>query len=119
MTKEQPSLVTIVVRRIIFYSALAMLGQFLAVVIQAWSDDLQLGHMAIEQESFALAQGLSRVDGGVSYSLPRSLQARYKQGNTTTLPVSAIKAVLFYSPTAIVNAPSGFFRSISIPPIFG
>jgi signal transduction histidine kinase len=79
MTKEQPSLVTIVVRRIIFYSALAMLGQFLAVVIQAWSDDLQLGHMAIEQESFSLAQGLSRVDGGVSYSLPRSLQARYRQ----------------------------------------
>ena len=80
MTKKQPSLVTIVVRRIIFYSALAMLGQFLAVVIQAWSDDLQLGHMAIEQGSFSLAQGLSRVDGGVSYSLPRSLQVRYKQG---------------------------------------
>ena len=80
MTKKQPSLVTIVVGQIIFYSALAMLGQFLAVVIQAWSDDLQLGHMAIEQESFSLAQGLSRVDGGVSYSLPRSLQARYRQG---------------------------------------
>ncbi len=59
MTKEPLSLVAIVTRRIIFYAALAMLGQLVAVVVQTWSDDLQLGHMAIEHESFALAQGLT------------------------------------------------------------
>ena len=80
MNKDPPSLVAIVVRRIIFYSALAMLAQFVAVVVQAWSDDLQLGHMAVEHESFALAQGVTAEAGGVSYALPRSLRTRYDQG---------------------------------------
>jgi len=80
MTKEPLSLVAIVTRRIIFYAALAMLGQLVAVVVQTWSDDLQLGHMAIEHESFALAQGLTGEAGGVSYNLPRQLRGRYAQG---------------------------------------
>jgi signal transduction histidine kinase len=80
MIKAPPSLGAIVTRRIIFYAALAMVGQLVAVVIQTWSDDLQLGHMAIEHESFALAKGLTREAGGLSYTLPRSLRIRYEQG---------------------------------------
>jgi signal transduction histidine kinase len=80
MTKEPPSLAAIVVRWIIFYAAFAMVVQFVAVVGKAWSDDLQLGHMAIEHESFALARGLTGTEGGLSYALPSSLRARYKQG---------------------------------------
>jgi signal transduction histidine kinase len=80
MIKKPPSLANIVTRRIIFYAAIAMFGQLLAVVVQTWSDDLQLGHMAIEHESFALAKGLTGEAGGVSYALPISLRGRYEQG---------------------------------------
>jgi hypothetical protein len=80
MTRDPPSLAAIVTRRIIFYAALAMFGQLVAVVIQTWSDDLQLGHMAIEHESFALAEGLAGEASGVSYTLPKSLRGRYEQG---------------------------------------
>ena len=80
MKKNPPSLVEIVVRRILFYAAIAMLGQFIAVIVQTWSNDLLLGYIAIEQESRALAQGLKRTEEGLSYALPRALQARYKQG---------------------------------------
>jgi signal transduction histidine kinase len=80
MTRKQPSLANIVTRRILFFAALAMIGQLLAVVVQTWSDDLQLGHMAIEHESFALAKGLTGEAGGVSYALPASLRGRYEQG---------------------------------------
>ena len=80
MTKKPPSLANIVTRRILFFAALAMFGQLLAVVVQTWSDDLQLGHMAIEYESFALAKGLTGEAGIVSYALPRSLRGRYEQG---------------------------------------
>ena len=80
MIKKAPSLANIVTRRIIFFAAIAMLGQLIAVVVQTWSNDLQLGHMAIEHESFALAKGLTRDAGGVSYALPGSLRTRYEQG---------------------------------------
>jgi signal transduction histidine kinase len=80
MTSASPSLVATVARRIIFFAALAMIVQLVAVVLQTWSDDLQLGHMAIEHESFALARGLSRDDVVISYNLPKDLQDRYAQG---------------------------------------
>lgn len=81
MTKAPPSLGAIVTRRIVFFAALAMVGQLIAVVLLTWSDDMQLGHMAIEHESFALAKGLTRDAGGsVSYTLPGDLRGRYQQG---------------------------------------
>jgi signal transduction histidine kinase len=80
MMKKPLSLANIVTRRILFFAALAMFGQLLAVIVQTWSDDLQLGHMAIEHESFALAKGLTRDAGGVAYALPGSLRTRYEHG---------------------------------------
>lgn len=77
MSNDPPTLNAVVIRRIVLFSALAMLFQFTAVVVRAWSDDVQLGHMAIEQEAFALARGVSGERGYLSYTLPSGLRDRY------------------------------------------
>jgi len=77
MTREPASLVTLIVRRIAFFAALAMLAQLLGVFVEYWNDSHNLGRLAIEREAEALGKGVFVEDGHAKYTLPPSLQARY------------------------------------------
>ena len=81
MTRKAPSLVAVVVRRIFFFSAVAMLAQFISVFAEYWSDDQQLGQLAIEREAHALARGVLRGENGVAFVLPAELRVRYERGD--------------------------------------
>ena len=77
MKREAPSLVAIVVRRIVFFSAFAMVAQMIGVFAENWSDDQNLGRLAIEMETEALSHVVSWRDQKVAFSLPPALHERY------------------------------------------
>jgi signal transduction histidine kinase len=78
--RKAPTLSAIVVRRIVFFSAVAMLVQFVAVVARYWLDDQELGHLVVEHESHALAAGITHdASGDFAFALPDSLRSRYGQ----------------------------------------
>lgn len=81
MKGAAPSLVALVVRRIVFFAAFAMLAQFLGVFAEYWSDDQNLGRLAIEMETEALSHGVSWQGGKPAFSLPAELRDRYAQGD--------------------------------------
>jgi hypothetical protein len=81
VTHNAPSLVAVVVRRICFFAAVAMLAQFISVFAEYWSDDQQLGQLAIEREAHALARGVARSERDVAFVLPTELRARYARGD--------------------------------------
>lgn len=81
MTSEAPSLVAVVVRRIVFFSMVAMLAQFIGVVVEYWTDDQQLGQQAIEMETAALSRGILRGNGQKGFELPTHLRERYERGD--------------------------------------
>jgi signal transduction histidine kinase len=81
VTHDAPSLIAVVVRRIVFFSSLAMLAQFVSVFAEYWSDDQQLGQLAIEREAHALAGGVLRRENGVAFELPAELRSRYDHGD--------------------------------------
>ena len=55
-----------------------MLIQFVGVFAEYWSDDQQLGRLAIERETGALAAGIVRSDRRVAFALPEALHERYE-----------------------------------------
>jgi signal transduction histidine kinase len=75
---RETSLVAIVVRRIVFFSAFAMLAQLAGVFAEYWSDDQNLGRLAIEMETDALSHGLAVREGKIAFTLPNALQDRYQ-----------------------------------------
>ncbi len=75
---RQTSLVAIVVRRIVFFAAFAMLAQLAGVFAEYWSDDQNLGRLAIEMETDGLSHGIDAREKAVSFALPRALQDRYQ-----------------------------------------
>jgi signal transduction histidine kinase len=77
VTRGPPSLITLFVRRIAFFAALAMLAQLAGVFAEYWNDDQNLGRLAIEMETDALAEGVSIRNGQPAYALPPDLRARY------------------------------------------
>jgi hypothetical protein len=77
MKGSAPSLVALVVRRIVVFAAFAMLAQFLGVFAEYWSDDQNLGRLAIERETGALSQGVSWQGDKATFSLPAGLRERY------------------------------------------
>ncbi|MCI4678029.1 sensor histidine kinase [Rhodoblastus acidophilus] len=77
MTRAAPSLISIVVRRIVLFAALTMVAQLTAVILEYWRDTLNLGHLAIEMETTSLTPGLTFVDGLPAYTLPENMRARY------------------------------------------
>jgi len=81
MTLGPPSLITLFVRRIVFFAALAMLAQLAGVFAEYWRDDQMLGRLAIEMETEALAQGVQIRDGRPDYELPHRLRARYEDAS--------------------------------------
>jgi signal transduction histidine kinase len=97
MTPTGPSLLSVVVRRIVVFSAFAMLAQLVGVYTEYASDDRQLARLAIERETGALAQGLSYSDGQIRFVPTPDLVARYAPGNRAYLALirQADGAVLF------------------------
>jgi signal transduction histidine kinase len=77
MKGAAPSLVALVVRRIVFFAAFAMLAQFLGVFAEYWSDDQNLGRLAIERETDALSHGVAWQDDKAAFSVPAGLRERY------------------------------------------
>lgn len=77
MTCGPPALMTLIVRRIAFFAAVAMVAQLAGVFMDYWSDDQNLGRLAIELETDKLAKGVSVQNGQAVYALPSGLRARY------------------------------------------
>lgn len=77
MTRAAPSLMALVVRRIVIFAALAMVVQVGGVFLEYWADTQNLGRLAIELETSALASGLSVANGRPAYELPSKLRGRY------------------------------------------
>lgn len=77
MKRAAPSLVAIVVRRIVFFSAFAMVAQMIGVFAEYWSDDQNLARLAIEMETETLSEVVSWRDQKVAFSLPAELHERY------------------------------------------
>jgi signal transduction histidine kinase len=77
LNRGPPSLVALIVRRIAFFAALAMLAQLAGVFAEYWNNDKLLGHFAIEMETEAIAEGVEVRDGRLVFILPPGLRARY------------------------------------------
>lgn len=77
MTNAAPSLVAIVVRPIVLFSAVAMLAQLVGVVAEYWLDEQQLERHAIQSEADALYGGVWRRDHKIGFELPEKLRGRY------------------------------------------
>ena len=77
MTRAAPSLISIVVRRIVIFAALAMVAQLAGVFFEYWSDTTNLGRLAIEMETTSLAPGVRVVDGKRLYKVPEDMRDRY------------------------------------------
>jgi signal transduction histidine kinase len=77
MTRAAPSLMSIVLQRIVIFAALTMVAQLTAVVLEYWRDTLNLGDLAIEMETTSLAPGLTFVNGRPVYTLPENMRHRY------------------------------------------
>jgi signal transduction histidine kinase len=77
MNRPAPSLISIVMRRIVIFAAIAMVVQLAGVFLEYWSDTLNLGRLAIEMETTSLAPGVRIVDGKRTYKLPDDMRDRY------------------------------------------
>ena len=78
MSRPAPSLIALVLRRIVLFAAIAMVAQVATVLLEYWRDTQNLGRLAIELETAALAPGLSVKDGRFSYQLPANRRDRYR-----------------------------------------
>lgn len=78
MSRPAPSLVALVLRRIVLFAAIAMVAQVASVLLEYWRDTQNLARLAIELETNALAPGLSVKDGHFSYQLPANRRDRYR-----------------------------------------
>ena len=77
MKGAAPSLVALVVRRIVFFATFAMLAQLLGVFAEYWSDDQNLGRLAIERETDALSEGVAWQGAKAVFNLPAGRRERY------------------------------------------
>jgi signal transduction histidine kinase len=76
--RDSPSLVALVVRRIAFFAGLAMIAQLAGVFSEYSSNAHNLGRLAIEMETRALARGVVTGEGPLAYALPPDRRARYQ-----------------------------------------
>ncbi|MDI9850102.1 ATP-binding protein [Rhodoblastus sp. 17X3] len=82
MKSETPSLIAVVVRQIMIFAALAMVAQLVGVFLEYWSDNQNLGRLAIELETAALIPGVRIAEGKRTYVLPVEMRARYGAADT-------------------------------------
>jgi len=111
-----PSLVALVVRRIAFFAALAMLAQLAGIFWEYWFDDQTLERYAIEMETEALAKGISAENGRATFQLPAELRARYGAANSGyVVRVRTSAGVQLYSNCD--QACEALFPSLDIKPL--
>ncbi|OCP15489.1 MULTISPECIES: HAMP domain-containing sensor histidine kinase [unclassified Ensifer] len=77
MKKPNPSLISIVARRIVAFSLLAMAIQIGVVFADYWFDDDKLTVLMLQQETEILATAIRLRDGVISYEFSRELSERY------------------------------------------
>ena len=77
MNRPAPSLIAIVMRRIMIFAALAMVAQLAGVFFEYWRDTVNLGRLAIEMETTSLEPGVRIVNGRRVYKLPKKMRNRY------------------------------------------
>jgi len=82
LTRRRPSLVGLVVQRIAFFAALAMIAQLAGIFWEYWSDDQTLERYAIEMETEALAPGVSIENNRAAFRLPPDARKRYGGGDS-------------------------------------
>ena len=70
VSRAAPSLIALVVRRIVLFAAIAMVAQVATVLLEYWRDTQNLGRLAIELETAALAPGLQRQGRPLLLSAP-------------------------------------------------
>ena len=98
MTRSAPSLVTLVVRRILIFSLIAMGAQLAGVIVEYWDDELRLGSLAIEHETEILAQGFTDRMAEIGYVLPPAAGARYAgNGSHYFARISTIEGQVLFS----------------------
>jgi len=68
--------------RIMIFAALAMLGQLIAVLVEYSHDPEYLAQLMLEQETEALATGLTLTGNRLSFQLPPAMAARYGTAET-------------------------------------
>jgi signal transduction histidine kinase len=74
---SQAGLSAIVIRRIMLFSAVAMVAQFVGVVAEYWLDKQQTAQQAVERETNGLFKGFSRVSQEPGFELPSELVRQY------------------------------------------
>lgn len=74
---RQAGLAAVVIRRIMLFSAVAMVAQFVGVVAEYWLDKQQTAQQAIEKETSELFKGFSRIGQEPRFELPLELFRQY------------------------------------------
>ncbi|MCJ8144703.1 HAMP domain-containing histidine kinase [Ancylobacter sp. A5.8] len=111
--------------RIVLFASLAMLAQLATVLWQYGRDPDNLGRLMLEQETQALAAGLSETNGRLGYELPSGLADRYDvHGSGYVARVRTASGVVLFSHCDAactdhflpldVNPPSFWLRRIAV-----
>nr|WP_245485942.1 HAMP domain-containing sensor histidine kinase [Rhizobium leguminosarum] len=82
MIRANPTLATILTRRIAFFAMLAMLVQLAVIFSDYYWNVGELSRLFVEQETERLASGVGDTNGGVTYRLPEEIEQRYSNAKT-------------------------------------
>nr|WP_245495023.1 HAMP domain-containing sensor histidine kinase [Rhizobium ruizarguesonis] len=82
MIRANPTLATILTRRIAFFAMLAMLVQLAVIFSDYYWNVGELSRLFVEQETGRLASGVGDASGGVTYRLPEEIEQRYSNAKT-------------------------------------
>ncbi|UFW94234.1 two-component sensor histidine kinase [Rhizobium ruizarguesonis] len=82
MIRANPTLATILTRRIAFFAMLAMLVQLAVIFSDYYWNVGELSRLFVEQETGRLASGVGDANGGVTYRLPEEIEQRYSNAKT-------------------------------------
>ena len=79
MSRNRPTLGTIVAKRIAFFAVLAMLVQLAVVISDYYWNTGELSRLYVEQETQRLSEGIFVDRDTVRYQLPQTIRDRYRQ----------------------------------------
>jgi two-component system, OmpR family, sensor histidine kinase QseC len=82
VSSSNPSLTTILTRRIAFFAALAMLVQLAVVFTDYYWNVGELSRLFVEQETERLAAGIEPAGSDIGFRLPDELKGRYANART-------------------------------------
>ncbi|PZM10040.1 sensor histidine kinase [Rhizobium tubonense] len=82
MMRSNPSLTTILTKRIVFFATLAMLVQLVVVFADYYWNVGELSRLFVEQETERLAAGVDGTSNNLNYHLPEEAKGRYANAQT-------------------------------------